>query len=238
MKTMHENFIRFRKINRGISMADLDLISRLSKLDTCAVSDAIDLLGLTGTVIGIRPMWSCNKVIGRAVTVQLGPKGSRESSRHLGTTAIESAFPGDIIVVDHRGRTDVAGWGGILSIAANVKGLAGVIVDGACRDVDECKEMGFPVYARAPVPLTARGRVVEYSCNEEIIVGGVSVKPGDLVIADGSGVVFVRSDKAEEIISQAEVLAQKEAQMAKAVKSGTPVGEVMGGNYETMLNKG
>ena len=101
-----------------------------------------------------------------------------------------------MIVVDHGGRLEAAGWGGILSLAAKVKGVAGVIVDGAARDDDESRDVGLPIFARAGTPVTARGRIVEESFNEPISIGHVEVCPGDLVIADWSGVVFVSQARA------------------------------------------
>ncbi len=213
------------------------LVERLQRLDTCAVSDALDRLGLPGTVTGIRCQTGAAKVAGRVVTVRLGPPDGTPSTRHLGTAAIEAAAPGDVIVIDHQGREDAAGWGGILSTAAKLRGVAGTIVDGACRDVDEARERGFTVFARTAVPLTARGRAVEKAFNEPITIAGVAVRPGDLVIADGSGVVFVAAARAEEILQTAEGIAAREAEMTRAVLAGRPVSEVMGANYESMLNR-
>lgn len=212
-------------------------VSRLRQLDTCAVSDAMDQLGYRGVALGIRPQWACGKIAGRTVTYKLVPAGMAENMKHLGTGAVEAAAPGDIIVVDHRGRTDAAGWGGILSLAAKTKGIGGVIVDGACRDVDESAELGFPVYARAAVPLTARGRVVEEACNVPVDIAGIVVRPGDFVLADGSGVVFIPAAHADQVLDKAEYIAGKEREMARQVSAGRPVSEVMGVDYETMLRK-
>ena len=139
-----------------------DLVERLLKLDTCALSDASDRLGLTTVVLGIAPMSPPAKIGGRVVTMKLVDRNFENSvtTTHLGTNAVEAARPGDVIVAQH-GRLDAAGWGGILSAAARTKGVAGVIVDGAARDIDEARELDFPVFARAAVPLTARGRIVE-----------------------------------------------------------------------------
>jgi regulator of RNase E activity RraA len=103
------------------------------------------------------------------------------------------------------------------------------------RDVDESTEFGYPVFASSCIPSTARGRVAEHAWNVEVEIAGVAVKPGDLVLADGSGVVFVARDREDEIIAAAEEIAAKEAAMAAAVRAGKPVSEVMGGDYEAML---
>ena len=215
-------------------MSTDNLLIRLARLDTCAVSDAMDRHGLTGVAAGIRPLTTTDRVAGRVVTVKLKVKGNEESTRHLGTAAIEAASSGDVIVVDHQGREDAAGWGGILSTAAQHRGVAGVIVDGACRDVDEARGLGFPVFATAATPRTARGRAVEESFNEPVSIRGIPVHPGDLVLADGTGVVFVPAAEAETVITTAEGIAAREAEMTKAVLAGHPVSQVMGRNYETM----
>jgi len=213
-----------------------DAATRLGRLDSCAVSDALDRLGLPGAVRGLVPLWPCPRIVGRAVTVKIKPAGLEKPTRHLCTSAIAAAAQGDIIVVDNGGRVDAAAWGGLLSLAAQLKQLGGVIVDGACRDVDESRELKFPLYARAAVQVTARGRIMEQACNEEIECAGVQVHPGDLVIADGSGVVFIPRVREAEVIAAAEALAQREARMAAAIRSGRSIVEVMESmGYEAML---
>ena len=203
------------------------LVDRLAALDTCAVSDALDHLGLRGATAGLRPLWACPKIAGRAVTVKVIPAGAAKPGAHLATTAIEAAEEGNVIVVDNAGRTDVSSWGDILSNASRTKRLAGVVIDGACRDIDGSREAGFPVYGRTVVPITARSRVVQESFNSVVQIAGVQVRPGDLVIADGSGVVFVPGDRAEEVLAAAERLAAKEVAMIAAVRAGRSVVEVM-----------
>ena len=103
--------------------------------------------------------------------------------------------------------------------------------------MDDNRDVGFPVFARAATPLTARGRVVEDSMGEPIRVADLVVSPGDYVIADWSGVVFIGAARAEEVIAIAETLAAREAAMAEAVRSGRSVVEVMGASYESMLEQ-
>jgi 4-hydroxy-4-methyl-2-oxoglutarate aldolase len=219
-------------------MAQDELLERLSKLDTCAASDALDRLGLRGATIGIRPVWLCPRIVGRAVTCKIKPAGLEKSKQHLGTPAIDATKAGEVIVIDNGGRKDVSAWGGLLSLASKLKGLSGVVIDGACRDVDESRDVGFPVYARAVVPVTARGRIMQDSTNEEIEFGGVQVHAGDLVIGDGSGVVIIPASRAAEVIAEAEKIAGHEAKMAEAIRSGRSVVEVMETlGYEAMLRK-
>jgi 4-hydroxy-4-methyl-2-oxoglutarate aldolase len=219
-------------------MAREPIVERLLKLDTCAVSDGMDRLGLMGATYGIRPMWPCPKIVGRAVTMKIKPVGLDKAKQHLGTLPIDAAQPGDVIVIDNGGRPDTSCWGGLLALAAKTKGISGVVIDGACRDIDESRDVGFPVYARGAVPMTARGRVMQETYNQEIEFAGVQVHPGDLVIADGSGVVIIPRSKEEEIVREAEAVAATEARMAEGIRQGMSVLEVLGKlGYEQMLDK-
>mgnify|MGYP002631628795 FL=1 len=219
-------------------MARDALVERLSKLDACTVSDALDALAIKGATLGIRPQWPCPRIAGRAVTVKLKPQGVEKPTRHLGTEAIDVADAGDVLVMELAGRTDVPGWGGLLSLAAATKGIAGIVIDGACRDIDDSAAAAFPVYARGVVPITARGRVIQDSVNEEIQFAGVQVHPGDYVVADGSGTIIVPQARAEEVIAKGEEIAAREARMADAVRNGASIVTVMEqGGYEQMLNK-
>lgn len=216
---------------------DNPLIERLRRLDTCAVSDALDRAGLPGAALDLHAQSNARRIAGQAVTVELVPDEGTPGPRHLCTAAVDASGPGKVIVVAHAGRTAMAGWGGILSRGASRNNVEGVIIDGACRDLDESREFGLTVYARTAVPLTARGRVVERSWNEPVTVAGVAVKPGDLVIADASGVVFIPAAQASEIIEVAEKIAAREKLMMAAVDCGQSMETVMNGDYETMLRR-
>jgi regulator of RNase E activity RraA len=212
---------------KGTTRRD-DLAARLGRLDACAVSDALDRLALPGAVTGISPLVPAGAPLtGPVITVQVGPRPDDRARPHLGATAIATASPGDVIVVDHRGRLDVSAWGGLLSLAARQRGVAGVIVDGACRDLDEARGLAFPLFARAAVPVTARGRIVEESCREPVVIGGVPVAAGDWVIADSSGVVFVPRGCADQVVGLAEQIAAREAAMADAIRAGQSIVDVM-----------
>ena len=211
------------------------LVDRLGKIDSCAVSDAMDACGLWGTVNELNPISVRRRIAGRVQTVKLGPAGADVPKSHLCSAAVDAANPGDVIVVENHTREDAAGWGGILSAAAAAQGLAGTIVDGPARDADESIDWDYPVFARAAISSTARGRISEHAWNVPVLIGRVHVEPGDLVIADSSGVVVLPKAREEEIVSKAEEIAAKEAAMAKAVQAGKPVSQVMGGDYEKML---
>src|ERR1700748_1670851 len=122
------------------------MLDRLRALDTCAVSDALDTLNLPGATTGIGPLWAVTEpVAGRVATVQAGPRQSGKPAQHIAAAAIEAGAPGGVRVVANDGRTTVACWGGILPLAARGKGIGGVVIDGACRDITESAEQGFPV---------------------------------------------------------------------------------------------
>jgi regulator of RNase E activity RraA len=106
-----------------------------------------------------------------------------------------------------------------------------------CRDIDESRELGFPVFARGVVPTTARGRIVEVGFNCPITVSGITVRPGDWLIADGSGVVFLTQDRVDDIVAQAQQLAARESSLVKDIEAGTPVSKVMSRTYEHMTKK-
>jgi 4-hydroxy-4-methyl-2-oxoglutarate aldolase len=216
-------------------------VERLRALDSCAVSDALDRHGVRGVVSGPRPLAAAGTVAGRAVTVLLGPPdpaggGARGPARHLGTAAVDASGPGDVIVVAHQGRTDCAGWGGLLSRAAAVRGIAGVVVDGAARDLTEAREVGLAVYALAEVPTTARGRAVEHVWDQPVELAGIAVAPGDLVLADAGGTVVIPAGIADAVLATAERIAATEAAMAAAIEAGTPVSAVMGTSYEELTD--
>jgi regulator of RNase E activity RraA len=213
------------------------VVRRLRRLDCCAVSDALDRLGLSGAVSGLVQR-SGGRIAGRVVTVQLGTgEAPLGPPRHLGCTAIEQSGPDDVIVIEQRTGIEAACWGGLLSLGAKVRGIAGVVADGPVRDIDESIAYELPVYSRALLPMTARGRIVEKGTNVPVQIGTVQVHPGDYVIADGSGVAFIQAARAEAVLEAAEAIAAKEAVMAKALLGGVPIGKVMGGDYEDMLGK-
>jgi regulator of RNase E activity RraA len=212
------------------------IIERLRRLDTCALSDAVDQLGLPSAVSGLLPRTAKTRICGRILTVKLAAGNPTAGpTRHLCTGAIEAAHRGDVIVVEQRTGTDAAGWGGILSNAARLRGVSGVIVEGPARDIDEAAEISFPIFSRCATARTARGRVYEMESGTPVLIGDVTVPQGDYVAADSSGVVFIPASSIEPLLRAAEIIAAKEAAMTKEILAGCPVGTVMNGKYEKML---
>lgn len=210
---------------------------RLARLDACAVSDALDQLGLPPSVTGIRPLSIRERISGRVTTVRLaaGKPDGASPPRHLCTAAIDQSLAGSVIVVEQSTGIECAGWGGILSNAAKERNLSGVIVEGLARDVDEAADISFAVYGRGGTARTARGRIHEAETGGPITVGGVAVNDGDYVVADSSGTAFIPAAHVSHVVSAAERIATKEAAMTKAVLAGEAVSRVLGASYEHLL---
>ncbi|HTY95306.1 MAG TPA: RraA family protein [Steroidobacteraceae bacterium] len=220
----------------GIASQRRERVQRLRRLDACAVSDALDKLGLPGVVSHVPQLSGDQKIAGAIVTLKVGvgtpPPGP---PRHLGTRAIEVAGSDHVIVIEQRSGIDAGCWGGLLTLGARMREVAGVIADGPVRDIDEARAYGFPVFTRALTARTARGRVVELGTNVPIRPWEQPVEPEDFVIADRSAVVFISGGSIDAVLEAAEAIAAREAAMAKALLAGTAPAAVMAGNYENML---
>jgi regulator of RNase E activity RraA len=220
--------------------ANNNIPQRLLRIDCCAVSDAMDKLGLQDRIAsGLEQRATTQRIAGRVVTYRLVAAADAPPAtgapRHLGTTAIELASPGDVIVVEQRTGIDAGSWGGILTLGAKAKGIAGVVAEGPVRDIDEARACGFPVYCRSLTARTARGRVAEVEVNGVVTIGGVRVRAGDYVIADASGVAFIPAVDVLRVLDAAEGIASREAAMAKDLLAHQPITQVMGTDYEHML---
>lgn len=212
-------------------------LARLRALDICDLSDALDALGLPPAVTGLMEACAGRPIAGRAVTVKLiaGNAPPSEHPRHLCTAAVEAAGPDNVIVIEQRSGVDAAAWGGILSRAAQTRGVAGTIVDGPTRDIEEADRIGYSVYARSLTCRTARGRIHESECQTPIDFGDTKVHPGDFIAIDRSGCVVIPAARIADVLSRAEQIRDKSDEMAAAVYAGIPVSRVMGGDYERML---
>ena len=215
--------------------------ARMLALSTSNVSDAIDALGLhVGATCGIHAVWEgCPRIVGEAVTVRIGPTGETPApSTHLCAEAIAACKEGDVIVVANGGDVNTSSWGGLLSNGARAKGASGVVVDGAARDIDEIADSRFPVYAKSRVVRTSRGRIMVYETNCLVDFAGVQVRPGDIIMADRSGVVVVPKEHFTAVLNKAEELDGKETHMMDEVGAGGDMLEVDAKyDYVHMLQK-
>lgn len=215
-----------------------DLTQQLLAFDACAFSDALDSLGLPGAVTGLIATLPGQRIAGRVQTCKLleGKPPAGAPARHLGAASIDAAAAGEIIVVEQRTGRDAGCWGGILSRAAKQKGVAAVIAEGPLRDVDEARDIGFPVFCRSFTAFTARGRVHEAATDVPVQIGDVTVHPGDYVLADSSACVFVSPVNVEAAITAANRIIAREAEMIRRIEAGESASAVLGANYEHMLD--
>jgi len=215
-----------------------DFVARLRRLDCCAVSDALDKLGLGSAISNVPQQSGEGRIAGRAVTVKLGAGTATPGpARHLGTAAVAAAGPDSVIVIEQRSGIEAGSWGGLLALGAQIKGVAGVVCDGPVRDIDEACALGFPIFARTLTARTARGRIVELGTNVPVTFESVTVMPGDYVIADRSAVIFIATADIARVLDAAETIVAKETAMADALKRGEPITKVMAANYEQMLTR-
>jgi regulator of RNase E activity RraA len=217
-------------------MSTEDTLNRLAAIDSCALSDALDKLGLKGQVTGLRREAGAGRVAGVAVTVKLGtgdpPPGP---PTHLGCNAIEASDAHSIIVVEQRTGVEAGCWGGLLTRGAKQARVRAVVADGPVRDIDEARDLDFPIFTNKLTCFTARARVVEKATNVPVRIGDVTVQPGDFIVADGSAVIVIRPDDVARVLEAAETIVAREAAMIAEIGRGTRMGAVLGGNYENML---
>lgn len=208
-------------------MTTPSLLDRLASLDTNTVSDALDFLGLPGATYGLRPLWDCPKIVGRASTVLLGPKQGTEPGVHLISPVVDAVTTNDRVLVIAGGVEGVSCWGDILANAATAKQIRGSVIDGVSRDIDGSEAIGYAVYGRGVTMISARNRVVQIDSGKPVQMAGVTVHENDYVIADRCGTVFVSEGHIEAVLALSERIARRQDGMVAAVRAGRPVADVM-----------
>ncbi|WFU92192.1 RraA family protein (plasmid) [Rhizobium sp. CC1099] len=202
-------------------------LDRLAGLDTNTVSDALDFLDLPGATVGLRPLWACPKIVGRASTIQLGPKTSTAPTVHLISPVISRIETSDRVLVIAGGQDGISCWGDILANAAKTRGLRGSIIDGFSRDIEGSEAIDYPVYGRGVTMVSARNRLIQLRSGEPVRMAGVLVHEDDYVIADRCGTVFVPAARIEEVLDLGERIALRQDGMVAAVRAGRSVEQVM-----------
>jgi len=188
------------------------------------LSDALDKLGISGVMNGVYPVCDGAKLAGAAFTVK-GIVGNYAFEDFAIGQVIDSAKRGEAIVIDLGGHR-VSSWGGLASASARLKGIAGVVVDGAVRDVDEIRAMKYPVFARHVAPISGKRRVKIVSVGEAVSCGGITVQPLDLVVGDGTGVAVVPRERVQELLEIARSIEEKEGKIRREIKRGASFSEV------------
>ena len=209
------------------STTDRTVLQRLAALDSNTVSDALDFLGLAGATVGLRPLWNCPPIVGRASTVLLAAKTDTVPCAHLITPVVEQINTDDRVLVIAGGLEGISCWGDILANAALAKQVRGTVIDGCSRDIDGSAAIGYPVYGRGVTMISARNRVMQIAAAVTIEVAGVNVSQDDYVIADNCGTVFVPQAHIAQVIDLGECIARRQQAMLDAVRSGRSVAEVM-----------
>ena len=213
-------------------MINLDEETRaaLSELPTGNVADSNNSIAHQGVMdTAIKPIDPKTRMIGRAVTVQCQPGDNL--AIHQG---IYAAQPGDVLVCDLKGYDRGGHFGDIMALACKVRGLAGVVLDGSCRDSEDIKELGFPVFTRGFNPSgTVKASLAQI--NIPILCGGVPVKPGDIILGDCDGVVVVPQEDEDGVFEKAKAKFEKEKHVVEDLLSGKSTLEIYG--FDKLIEK-
>jgi 4-hydroxy-4-methyl-2-oxoglutarate aldolase len=194
------------------------LVAGFKSTYPASVSDAVELVtGKNGTMRYDMKLMAGANLAGRAVTALARPAPADQSTPALATKhsveMIDDAKPGEVGVIVMEGTLDIAAMGNLMATAAVERGMAGMVLDGAIRDLWDVRRMGLTVYARSKSPRTAVGHYATLARNVPVECAGVTVRPGDIIVADEDGVVVVPQDRAAEVLKRAQAIDQQESGM-------------------------
>jgi len=191
---------------------------------SCVVADAQERAGVMRSYM--KPIDKKTRFAGPALTVRLEPGNQVDC-----LDALSVAQSGDVIVVDAAGETETSIWGGLMAGLCQIKGVVGAVVDGAIRDTDETRDLGFFIFSKAIVPRSTHtpvsGRMEPIEVNVPIQCAGVIVNPGDIVIGDEVGVTVVPLEDAAEVLEKAKIQAELEEKTRARIKEGKTVEELL-----------
>jgi regulator of RNase E activity RraA len=193
---------------------------------TGTTSDALDACGIAGAVPGscLRPTDPGARIAGQAITVLNRRLEARSSASRLAEIEAHNlAEPGDVLVI--QGVAGISSMGGISASVGRRQGESGAVVDGAVRDVDHSRRIGYPVWCSGVSPITGKWRIETVAVNRPVRIAGIEVQPGDLVVADECGVCFVPFARAAEVLAVAERLARSEKARLAGLAEGIPLSE-------------
>ncbi|RCI11219.1 hypothetical protein L249_7640 [Ophiocordyceps polyrhachis-furcata BCC 54312] len=196
-----------------------DLSAQFANIGSATVSDALDKLAIPGQLPDtIKPLTHYKTpTVGPAYTVRYVP-----ASDPPGTTGdfIDDVAAGDVVVIDNDGRTDCTVWGDIMTQYAGLRGIAATVIHGACRDVDRALSDGYPVFSAGRYMRTGKDRVQVAETGGVVAVGGVRVDHGDIVVADGDGVVVVPRGRARDVLDVARAIEKSEQAIRDMIVDG------------------
>jgi regulator of RNase E activity RraA len=210
-------------------MTTLDPVSALSQHSTSILSDALDELSILGVIPGLEARRvGQGLVVGRALPVHLAPKSNDPNAYRFGggvgkplEQVLQTMQDGDVVVMDLGGSNRAAAWGGLASRIAQRRGVRGTIMWGACRDVDEIRAIGYPVWSVAVCPRRSRNEFTFGSINQPITIQGVTIAAGDFIVADESGVLCVPQGRLAEVLELAARIAEQERVLEAQVLNGS-----------------
>ena len=211
-------------INAIIERPPADIVAEYKNLlryesITCALSDCMGRFNAMTS--DMKPLFAGIRIVGTAVTVK-----TLASDLAAAFKAIDVCHPGDVVVIDSHGSSNTAFWGENMTLSALNRGVAAAVIDGACRDVEEIRTIRFPVICKGCVPNV--GSISGYGeVNVPIQCAGVAVSPGDIVVADGNGVVVVPKGESAVILEHAQRLLETEHLVQEKIKAGATIGELM-----------
>jgi regulator of RNase E activity RraA len=207
-----------------------ELLDAFAKASTGNVADAVDeATGVRGFMSAdMKPVFKA-KVAGPAVTVLLrrALRSDRRDWPNLQIQALDEAAPGSVIVEVLEDGLDTAGIGNLMATTAKARGLAAMVIDGGARDVEELEQIGFPVWSRSLTPATSVGRYVPVAKNVPVVCGGVTVRPGDWVVGDRTGVVVVPKEALPRVVELLRQYDEKETKMVPLIKDAKSMGKAL-----------
>jgi len=202
------------------------LLAQCAGIATSTWADALDELGVAGVLQGIAQRAGSGRIAGFAATARhvAGGLGDFDRSDFAVGRLVAATGPGRVLMVD-AGGAPISTFGGIASLAASLRGATGVVIDGACRDVDEIQATGLWLASRSVTPLTGKTRLRLQAMGEPVTVGGVAVREGDLVVGDDTGLVVVPRALVQDALAAARRALEVDDRVEKAVRAGTPFAE-------------
>lgn len=200
-----------------------EVLAEFATFSSAIISDALDAIGVHGTLEGMRTQTPGARMCGPAFTARytLAPAA-------LGRFAdfMDEIPAGAVVAIDNGGRTEVSVWGDTLSLFGSLHGFAGTIIDGVCRDIDGTRALNYPMFSRGTYMRTGKGRVGVESTQAPIRIAGVTIEPGDLIFGDDTGAVAVPRARIKEVLEQARRIVKRDDAYEAAIRDGLSMAEV------------
>jgi 4-hydroxy-4-methyl-2-oxoglutarate aldolase len=205
-----------------------ELSRRFAAVHVCAVSDCLDHIGLRFQAlrIDLATLDPRHKFAGPAYTVRGRPSGETDPAKRMGPSVIDGFPRGCVVCYDAGGDMTTGVWGELWTAGAVARGTVGAIVDGAIRDAERIMDYDYPLFFRGRRPTDSSGRFTVVDHDVPVEIGGVTVRPGDFVLADLDGAVVVPAEHAVEVLERAEKRKTTERSMRTELDTGARPSEV------------